>query len=172
MTTTTAPQQTPTEQILRGTPEERAAYTERVGPAKVRADLAALQAKLKDQRTIKGALVQAGDLDPKDHARWLAGQTAYEMHVKTWIAELNEQYPPVARTEDEQRAFRKRATRHHLQTIDTLAMAINAYLEDEDASEDLLEDALDQATLFLGDRPAVTVRDALAQGFIPHEQGR
>ncbi|QAY70039.1 hypothetical protein [Xylanimonas protaetiae] len=161
-----------TEQTLRSGPDERAAYTAEVGATRVRADLHALLGKLKDQRTIKANQRVAGDLAVQDHARWLAGQKAYEMHVKAWLADLDEAHPVVVRDVDEQHARRRAALTHHIHTIDTLALAIHTYLEDEDASEDILEDALD-ATLWMGaDRPAVPLRDAIAQGLLPHTPGR
>ncbi|ACZ29619.1 hypothetical protein Xcel_0580 [Xylanimonas cellulosilytica DSM 15894] len=151
MTTSIPQPQSDTEIALRGTQQQRADHLRKHGPAAVRADLEHLKRTLQHQRTIKAGWVADGVWTTTQYNAWVGRQATVELHVDNWLHDLAAVYDPATAV---------------------LADAIHRYLEDADASDDILEDALDESTIPLGDRPAITVRDAIAQGLLPHTQGR
>lgn len=138
-----------------------------LGPAVVRASLLRLRADLKQQRTINAGLADAGDMPRPDYSRWLSKSTGFDRALTRRLTELqvNPTAPAGNRQPGESNAHYRRRHVADRALIETLAMAIHCYLEDDDLGEDVLEEALDTVMDF-GAKGQFSVADAIEQGLI------
>ena len=150
------------------TDETWARYVEIVGAPEARGHLIRLRADLKAQRTVNAARLGSKELPQVEYQQWLARSTSFDRALSRRLAsiQVNPGAPAANRTSVETSSHYKRMHKADVRLVETLAMAIHRYLEDDDLGEDVLEDALD-ADVDLGKNGVMPLRDAIEAGLFP-----
>jgi hypothetical protein len=152
-----------------------ARYVEEVGAPEARAQLIRLRADVKLQRQINAALLASGELPRLEFQQWLGRSAGFDRALARRLAsiQVNPGEPAGNRSPGEVRENLRRMHKANVRLIETLALAIHRYLEDdedEEVGEDVLEEALD-APIDLGKLGVMPLRAAIEQGFVPGKQG-
>lgn len=133
-----------------------------------RANLIRLRTDVRQQRSIRAALMACGELSSLEYNRWLAKSTAFDRALTRRLArmQVNSGNPASDRTAEHTSGYYMRRHKADVLLVETLALAVHRYLEDDELEEDVLEDALD-AVVDLGKLGEMPLREAIERQLIP-----